>query len=99
MGSATLKEIATNWKSGELCIQGLLDRMLIVLWDALFLTMAEEWSRLGVANLMADETTELARWFLRGQACYNPSTNHLQSALQLLSFPIKACLEGCFLQP
>ena len=41
--------------------------MLIVLWDALFLSQSEDWCRRGVANTKADETLELARWFLRGQ--------------------------------
>ena len=99
MSPMTLKEIAANWKSGGLCIQGLLDRMLIALWDALFLTMAEEWSRRGVANLNADETPELARWFLRGQAFCNPSINDLLLVLMLLSFPIKASLRKSDLQP
>jgi hypothetical protein len=39
----------------------LLDRMLLVLWDALFLTQCEGWTARGVANLTVDEVPELAR--------------------------------------
>ena len=48
--------------------QELLDGMLLVLWDALFLNQCETWTRQGVVNLPSDECFELARWFLRGQA-------------------------------
>ena len=45
----------------------LLDEMLLVLWDHLFLQKAELWTSTSSANLPADETWDLARWFLRGQ--------------------------------
>ena len=45
----------------------ILDQMLLVLWDALFLQKAEQWTTNSVANLPAEETYDLARWFLRGQ--------------------------------
>ena len=45
----------------------LLDSMLLVLHDALFLELAEEWTRKRVANVPADETYELARWWALGQ--------------------------------
>ncbi len=44
-----------------------LDRMLLVLFDALLLTQAEEWTARGLGNLPADETYELARWWYLGQ--------------------------------
>jgi hypothetical protein len=43
-----------------------LDRLLLVLWDALMLNMSEEWTRGGVANLHACEAPELARYFILG---------------------------------
>ena len=44
-----------------------LDKMLLVLFDALLLTQAEEWTAQEVANCQADETYELARWWSLGQ--------------------------------
>ena len=44
-----------------------LDNLLLVLSDALFLAQADKWTDREVANLPADETYELARWFLLGQ--------------------------------
>ena len=48
--------------------ENLLDKMLLCLYDALFLKQAEEWSNRGVSNVPADETPELAKWFMKGQA-------------------------------
>ena len=45
-----------------------LDRVLLALWDALFLDQCETWSQREVANLPADEAPELAKWFLKGLA-------------------------------
>ena len=45
-----------------------LDNMLLCLFDALFLKQSEEWSNKQVANVPADETPELAKWFMKGQA-------------------------------
>ena len=45
---------------------GTLDRMLLCLFDALFLTQCETWTESGVSNLPADETPELAKYFIRG---------------------------------
>ena len=42
--------------------------LLLTLWDALFLVQSEQWSERGVANIAVDETPELAKWFMRGQA-------------------------------
>ena len=44
----------------------IVDKMLVCLWDALFLQQSEKWSAAGVANLNADETPELARYFQKG---------------------------------
>ena len=44
-----------------------LDKMLLVLYDALLLGQSEEWTDRGVANLPADECYELARWWSLGQ--------------------------------
>ena len=41
--------------------------MLLCLFDALFLKQSDHWSRVGVANTPADETPELAKWFMKGQ--------------------------------
>jgi hypothetical protein len=59
------KKLAREW---DLSIEQLMDKMLLVLWDACFLAQADEWTRRGQANLHADETLEIARWFLRGKA-------------------------------
>ena len=45
----------------------ILDNMLLCLFDALFLKQSDHWSRTGVANTPADETPELAKWFMKGQ--------------------------------
>ena len=50
----------------EITIAECLDRMLLVLWDALMLTMSEAWTRKGVANLACCEAPELARYFHAG---------------------------------
>ena len=60
----TIKKLeAGGWKRAEL-----VDRILLCLFDALFLKQSDQWTIAGVANLKVDETPELARWFLRGQA-------------------------------
>eukprot|EP00973_Karenia_brevis_P083351 11560154-Karenia_brevis.AAC.1 len=63
----TMKSIAQTWKEGRLSVEDALDRMLLVLWDGLFMAQAQAWTENNVANLPSDETRELARWFLRGQ--------------------------------
>lgn len=63
----TMRRIAKDWPGAALSIEATLDRMLLVLWDGLFLAQAEAWTNGGVANLSSDETLELARWFMRGQ--------------------------------
>ena len=46
----------------------LLDNMLLCLFDAMFLKQSELWSAMGVANTPADETPEIAKYFMKGQA-------------------------------
>ena len=48
-------------------IEEVLDRLLLSLWDALFLSQCIQWTEDNVANLASDEANELGRWFLRGQ--------------------------------
>ena len=43
-----------------------LDRMLLCLFDALWLKQCEDWSNRGVANMPSDEPYECAKWFIRG---------------------------------
>ena len=47
--------------------ESLLDKMLLCLFDALFLKQSVDWTARGVANLPADETPEIAKWFMKGQ--------------------------------
>ena len=65
----SMKDVASDL---SLSIEQVLDRMLPVLHDALLLAKAEEWTGRGVANLPADETYELARWFELGQNVGKP---------------------------
>ena len=61
----SLQELA---HTQSLSIEEVLDRLLLSLWDALFLSQSIQWTEDNVANLPSDEANELARWFLRGQA-------------------------------
>ena len=61
----TLRSIADDM---SLTKAEVLDRVLLALWDALFLDQCETWSQQKVSNLPADETPELAKWFLKGLA-------------------------------
>ena len=65
-----IKDIAaTKRMSKEEC----LDKMLLVLWDALMLTMCEGWTRGNVANMHVCEAPQLARYFVLGlQVGANP---------------------------
>ena len=64
MATSGIQVIAREW---GLSIEDTFDRMMVVLWDALFLAQSQDWSERGLANTNADETLEFARWFLRGQ--------------------------------
>ena len=59
------KQLARGW---GFSIEQLMDQMLLNLWDACSLAQSDEWTQRGQANLPADETLEIARWFLRGRA-------------------------------
>ena len=47
---------------------GALDKLLLALWDALFLDQCETWTEQRVTNLTHDQVPDLAKWFLKGQA-------------------------------
>ena len=48
--------------------QAVLDRMLLVLWDALHLEQCLLWSKTNVANLPVNHCLEVGRWFGNGLA-------------------------------
>ena len=65
----TLKQIARLAKPEPLKegdTQAILDRMLLVLWDALHFDACLRWTKQGVANLPVDHTLEIARYFVFG---------------------------------
>ena len=45
-----------------------LDKLLLALWDALFLDQCIGWSEQKVANLPHEQAPELGKWFMKGQA-------------------------------
>ena len=59
----TVQALASNTMSRE----EIRDRLLQVLWDALFLSACEVWSRQKKANTTMSETLELGHWFHKGQ--------------------------------
>ena len=61
-----VKKLARTAPRGPFDVLGLFDRMLLTLWDALHLDMAEVWAQKKVANVRASDCPELARYFLRG---------------------------------
>ena len=61
----SLEDIA---KGERLTKEEALDKLLLCLWDALFLDQCETWSSQKVANLPQDQAPELAKWFMKGQA-------------------------------
>ena len=63
VGQQTAEELAQDMGISR---EKLFDNMLLCLFDALFLKQSEEWSK--VSNTPADETPELAKWFMKGQA-------------------------------
>ena len=64
VGHQTAEELAHDMGISK---EKLLDNMLLCLFDALFLKQSEEWSNKMVSNTPADETPELAKWFMKGQ--------------------------------
>ena len=67
VGDSTAEELARDM---GLTAEKILDSMLLCLFDALFLKQSEEWSKRHVANMPADETPELAKWFLAANTQY-----------------------------
>ncbi|MDP6676206.1 MAG: hypothetical protein QGI29_01445, partial [Pirellulales bacterium] len=63
-----VKEIAESWRPKGMNKVEVLDSLLLVLHDALFLKQAVNWSRGGVANLASEDALDLAHWFIKGQA-------------------------------
>ena len=57
----TAREIA-----GDMPAPDFFDRMLLCLFDALWLKQSEDWSNRGVSNMPSDESYEVANWFLKG---------------------------------
>lgn len=53
--------------TGVRAIEEMRDRLLICLWDALFLTDCARWTADGVANTGPSDALELGYWFHRGQ--------------------------------
>ena len=45
-----------------------LDKLLLALWDALFLDQCVMWGKEEVANLSQDQAPELAKWLMKGHA-------------------------------
>ncbi len=62
-GKSSARELAekNGWAADEM-----FNKMALVLYDQLFLELADEWSRKGKANLTSSDTNDLARYFLIG---------------------------------
>ena len=65
--SAPLQQICEAWKWGVLTKEETLDRLLLILWDAIFAKQSHEWTQRGLANLPVADVMNLGHWFLRGQ--------------------------------
>ena len=61
------KDVATLAREQSLSIEDIADNMLLCLYDALLLELADSWTRQGVANLPSADTHELARYWIIGQ--------------------------------
>ena len=48
-------------------IEEIRDKLLLTLWDALFLSTSEQWTNDGVANATASEALDIGWWFQKGQ--------------------------------
>ena len=62
----TAKAIAASAKFKRPSEEELLDRLLLVLYDALFLDKCLDWTAKQVSNLHSGETPQIARYFLKG---------------------------------
>ena len=56
--------VSTKWKLPK--PEVILDRLLLVLFDALFLDMCQTWTERRVSNLHCSETIPLAKYFIKG---------------------------------
>ena len=52
----------------ECSIEELRDKLLLVLWDALFLSQCESWTNDNVSNISARDALEFGWWFQKGQS-------------------------------
>ena len=64
--SMSVKAIAASAKFKRPSQEEILDRLLIVLYDALFLDKCLDWTAKQVSNLHNSETPQVARYFLKG---------------------------------
>ena len=62
----TAKAIAASAKFKRPSAEELLDRLLLCLYDALFLDKCLDWTAKQVSNLHIGETPQIARYFLKG---------------------------------
>jgi len=60
------EDIAMKWHKGTLTQEQYLDKLLVVLWDALFFAQCRRWTKRTVANLKSDEVPQIGRHFLMG---------------------------------
>ena len=52
----------------ECSTEELRDKLLLILWDSLFLSQCESWSKDNVSNISARDALEFGWWFQKGQA-------------------------------
>ena len=64
--SLTVRAIAASAKFQRPSKEALLDRLLLVLYDSIFLDACLTWTAKKVSNLHCAETPQLARYFLKG---------------------------------
>ena len=65
--TAPLQAICQRWKGGALSKEEILDRLLLVLWDAVFARQCDDWTQRGLANLSLADARDLGHWFVQGQ--------------------------------
>ena len=63
-----VKVMAASWKINASTTEALLDKLLLVCFDALFLDSAITWTARSVSNLHCSETLPIAKYFIRGLA-------------------------------
>ena len=64
--SMPVRSIAASAKYKRPSAEELLDRLLLVLYDALFLDKCLDWTAKQVSNLHSGEAPQIARYFLKG---------------------------------